>query len=223
MIDKLIAFFSSTLDILIVFFSLLLCQHGNQRKTGSNVDNLWLGVENTLKEKNINVGTNCIQLVSCESVKIGNVGALETPIKKGPNESRQRLDFETEDKENIVDGSYKRRRTESENLEHSDNENFLNTVKNNDRENELERQAEETIQYNEKMWIVGNMKVNVRDALTGWQKRKDRPRTGLAFYDIIDLTPRSNSDFIRFLPIDAMYEMKRFVQNINLFRERANC
>lgn len=32
----------------------------------------------------------------------------------------------------------------------------------------------------------------------------------LAFYDIIDLTPGSNSDFIRTLPIDAMNDMKRF-------------
>ena len=32
----------------------------------------------------------------------------------------------------------------------------------------------------------------------------------LAFYDIIDLTPGSNSEFIRSLSIDAMYEMKPF-------------
>ncbi|RHZ73776.1 hypothetical protein Glove_229g147 [Diversispora epigaea] len=164
------------------------------------MDNLWLSVGKTLKEKNVNVGTNCIQLVSCESVKIGDVGdkqSLEIPIKKGPNELKQRLDFETEDKENTVGGSYKRRRTEGGNLEHSDNENFLNAVK-------------KTIQYNGKMWIVGNTKINIRDVLTEWQKRIGRPRTDLAFYDIIDLTPGSNSDFIRSLPIDAMYEMKQF-------------
>ncbi|CAG8717291.1 7439_t:CDS:2, partial [Acaulospora morrowiae] len=177
-------------DILIAFFLCPLCQNKNQRKAGSNMDNLWLDIGKTLKEKNIN--------------------SLEIPIKKGPNELKQRLDFETEDKENTVGGSYKRRRTEGGNLEHSDNENFLNAVKSNDNENELERQAEETIQYNGKMWIVGNTKINIRDVLTEWQKRIGRPRADLAFYDIIDLTPGSNSDFIRSLPIDAMYEMKQF-------------
>lgn len=32
----------------------------------------------------------------------------------------------------------------------------------------------------------------------------------LAFYDIIDITPGSNSDFIRSLPNDAISEMKQF-------------
>lgn len=32
----------------------------------------------------------------------------------------------------------------------------------------------------------------------------------LAFYDIIDVTPGSNSDFIRSQPNDAIYEMKQF-------------
>ncbi|CAG8729971.1 17906_t:CDS:2, partial [Funneliformis caledonium] len=204
----------------------------NQRKAGSNVDNLWLGVERTLKEKNINAGTNCIQLVACEGVKISNVGdkrSLATPIKKGSNEFKQQLgiyiiyylcllnvtliDFKTEDKGNTVDGSYKRRRTEDEDhedLEHPNSENFLNNEKSTDNDDELERHAEETIQYDGKIWIVGNTKINVRDALTKWQKRKDKPRTDLAFYDIIDITPGSNSDFIRSLPNDAIHEMKQF-------------
>ena len=32
----------------------------------------------------------------------------------------------------------------------------------------------------------------------------------LASYDIIDITPGSNSDFIRSLPNDAIHEMKQF-------------
>ena len=89
------------------------------------------------------------------------------------------IDFKTEDKENKVDGSYKRRRTEDEDhedLEHPNSENFLNNEKNTDND-ELEKHAEETIQYGGKIWIVGNTKINVRDALTKWQKRKDKPRT----------------------------------------------
>lgn len=78
-----------------------------------------------------------------------------------------KVDFETEDKEN----SYKRRR------EDLDNVNFLYDEKNTNEEDELEKHAEETIQYNGKIWIVGSTKINVRDALTKWQKRKDRPRT----------------------------------------------
>ncbi|CAB4493085.1 unnamed protein product [Rhizophagus irregularis] len=169
----------------------------NHRKAGSNIDKLWLCVEKTFQEKNINAGTNCIQLVSCEGVNISNVGdkrSLATPI------TDKHLDFETEDKEN----SYKRRR------EDLDNVNFLYDEKNTNEEDELEKHAEETIQYNGKIWIVGSTKINVRDALTKWQKRKDRPRTDLAFYDIIDVTPGSNSDFIRSQPNDAIYEMKQF-------------
>ncbi|CAG8703080.1 11051_t:CDS:2, partial [Racocetra fulgida] len=65
------------------------------------------------------------------------------------------------------------------------NEILLNIVNINGNENELERHAEETIQHNGKIWIV-------------------------AFYDIIDLTPGSNSAFMRFLPNDAVHEMKQF-------------
>ena len=78
------------------------------------------------------------------------------------------IDFKTEDKENTVDGSYKRRRTEDEDhedLEHPNSENFLNNEKSTDND-ELERHAEETIQHDGKIWIVGNTKINVRDALT---------------------------------------------------------
>ncbi len=48
----------------------------NQRKKGNNLDKLWLSVENkeVLREKNINTGTNCIQLVSCEGIQISNIG-----------------------------------------------------------------------------------------------------------------------------------------------------
>ncbi|PKC02044.1 hypothetical protein RhiirA5_364464 [Rhizophagus irregularis] len=168
------------------------CQNQNHRKAGSNIDKLWLCVEKTFQEKNINAGTNCIQLVSCEGVNISNVGdkrSLATPIT---------------DKHLDKENSYKRRR------EDLDNVNFLYDEKNTNEEDELEKHAEETIQYNGKIWIVGSTKINVRDALTKWQKRKDRPRTDLAFYDIIDVTPGSNSDFIRSQPNDAIYEMKQF-------------
>lgn len=60
-------------------------------------------------------------------------------------------------------------------MEHSDNKNFFNTVKYDDNENELEKQAEQTIQYDGKIWIV--TKINVCDALTKWQKQIGRSRT----------------------------------------------
>ncbi|CAJ0747366.1 22076_t:CDS:2 [Entrophospora sp. SA101] len=90
---------------------------------GSNIDILWSSVGETLKEKNINVGTNYIQLVSCKGVNIGNIGdkwSFKTQIKKGSS-------FETEDKKNPAGNSYKCQRTEGENMKHSDNKNFFNT------------------------------------------------------------------------------------------------
>ncbi|RGB22742.1 hypothetical protein C1646_775618 [Rhizophagus diaphanus] len=51
-----------------------------QRKEGNNIDKLWLTVENkenrnlVLQERNVNTGTNCIQLVSCKDIQISNVG-----------------------------------------------------------------------------------------------------------------------------------------------------
>ncbi|KAF0436357.1 hypothetical protein F8M41_004715 [Gigaspora margarita] len=71
--------------------------------------------------------------------------------------------YETEDKENPAGSSYKRQRTEGENMEHSDNKNFFNTVKYDDNENELEKQAEQTIQYDGKIWIV--TKINLLDSV----------------------------------------------------------
>ncbi|CAH1765548.1 4351_t:CDS:2, partial [Entrophospora sp. SA101] len=59
---------------------------------GSNIDILWSSVGETLKEKNINVGTNYIQLVSCKGVNIGNIGdkwSFKTQIKKGSSELKQ--------------------------------------------------------------------------------------------------------------------------------------
>ncbi|CAI2193131.1 8330_t:CDS:2, partial [Funneliformis geosporum] len=44
---------------------------------GNNLDKLWLAIENkgrVLQEKNVNMRTNCIQLVSCEGIQISNVG-----------------------------------------------------------------------------------------------------------------------------------------------------
>ncbi|CAG8722325.1 11998_t:CDS:2, partial [Gigaspora margarita] len=92
--------------------------------------------------------------------------------------------LETEDKENPAGSSYKRQRTEGENMEHSDNKNFFNTVKYDDNENELEKQTEQTIQYDGKIWIV--TKINVY------------------------ITPGTNGDFIRSMPNDAMHEIMLF-------------
>ncbi|CAG8703605.1 32309_t:CDS:2, partial [Racocetra persica] len=50
---------------------LLDCYEGNA------IDKLWLTVENKkpiLKERNVNEGTNCIQLVSCKDIHINNIG-----------------------------------------------------------------------------------------------------------------------------------------------------
>ncbi|CAG8533239.1 10765_t:CDS:2 [Dentiscutata erythropus] len=161
------------------------------------MDSLW---SETLKEKNINTGSNYAQLVSCEGVTIENIGdkqSFETQIKEGSSQSKQRL--EIEDKENHRT-TYKRQR-----MEHLDNANVFNT---DDNEYELEKQAEQTVQYNGKMWVVN--KINVRDALTKWQKQMGRSRTDLAYYDIIDITPGTNSEFIRSLPNDAKRVIMRF-------------
>ncbi|CAG8819769.1 32883_t:CDS:2, partial [Racocetra persica] len=49
------------------------------------------------------------------------------------------------------------------------------------------------------------------EALTKWKQVKVRPRTDLAFYDIIDITPGSNSDFLRSLPDNAVHEIKQLI------------
>ncbi|CAI2191016.1 17188_t:CDS:10 [Funneliformis geosporum] len=83
----------------------------------------------------------------------------------------------------------------------------LRDVKRMDNEDdELEVHAKETIRNDGKKWIICG--TDVRDALSKW-KKKTRPRTDLAFYDIVDVTPGSNSDFIRSLPKDVVHEIRQ--------------
>ncbi|CAG8741144.1 3584_t:CDS:2, partial [Acaulospora morrowiae] len=80
-------------------------------------------------------------------------------------------------------------------------------ISNEERSNdELDAYVNETIQDGNK-WIV--CETDVRDLLIIWKQEKPRPRTDLAFYDIIDITPGSNSDFVQSLPNDAVQEMKQ--------------
>ncbi|CAG8750138.1 4779_t:CDS:2, partial [Dentiscutata heterogama] len=72
--------------------------------------------------------------------------------------------------------------------------------------NELDAYVNETIRDGNK-WIVCD--TDVRDLLIKWKQEKPRPRTDLAFYDIIDITLGSNSDFVQSLPIDAVQDMKQ--------------
>ncbi|UZO18974.1 uncharacterized protein OCT59_010280 [Rhizophagus irregularis] len=62
----------------------------------------------------------------------------------------------------------------------------------------LETLAKETLVRNEE-WIIGFGKINVRESLKKWKREKDRPHNDLGYYDIIDLTPGSNSDFVNSL------------------------
>ncbi|CAG8625310.1 7151_t:CDS:10 [Ambispora gerdemannii] len=80
-------------------------------------------------------------------------------------------------------------------------------ISNEERSNdELDAYVNETIRDGNK-WIVCD--TDVRDLLVKWKQEKPRPRTDLAFYDIIDITPGSNSDFVQSLPNDAVQDMKQ--------------
>ncbi|CAG8589392.1 10615_t:CDS:10 [Ambispora leptoticha] len=80
-------------------------------------------------------------------------------------------------------------------------------ISNEERSNdELDAYVNETIRDGNK-WIVCD--TDVRDLLVKWKQAKPRPRTDLAFYDIIDITPGSNSDFVQSLPDDAVQDMKQ--------------
>ncbi|CAG8635626.1 10015_t:CDS:2, partial [Paraglomus occultum] len=72
---------------------------------------------------------------------------------------------------------------------------------------ELELHAEESIRGDEEKWIMGD--TDLHDALTKWKQKKVWPRTDLGFYDIVDVTPGSNSDFVRSLPIDIVHEIRQ--------------
>ncbi|CAG8667612.1 14957_t:CDS:2, partial [Acaulospora morrowiae] len=72
---------------------------------------------------------------------------------------------------------------------------------------------ETTLQRNEE-WIIGTNKVNVRDSLTLWQNEKKRPHNDLAYYDIIDITPGTNSDFVKKRSKDEFEEMMKYGSSI---------
>ncbi|KAG9300777.1 hypothetical protein G9A89_023575 [Geosiphon pyriformis] len=72
----------------------------------------------------------------------------------------------------------------------------------------LERCARETFQRDGE-WLVGIKKMNVRDMLTLWQNERERSHDDLAYYDIIDITPKTNSDFLNDWP-DEKGEMSKF-------------
>ncbi|CAG8637828.1 9117_t:CDS:2 [Rhizophagus irregularis] len=61
----------------------------------------------------------------------------------------------------------------------------------------LETLAKESLVRNEE-WIIGG-KINVRESLKKWKREKVRPHNDLGYYDIIDITPGSNSDFVNSL------------------------
>ncbi|CAG8597771.1 5057_t:CDS:10 [Ambispora leptoticha] len=69
----------------------------------------------------------------------------------------------------------------------------------------LETLAKESLVRNEE-WIIGG-KINVRESLKKWKREKVRPHNDLGYYDIIDLTPESNSDFVNSLSKSEYEEM----------------
>ncbi|CAI2184823.1 10932_t:CDS:2 [Funneliformis geosporum] len=70
--------------------------------------------------------------------------------------------------------------------------------------------AKETTLQRNGEWIIGTNKVNVRDLLTLWQNEKKRPHNDLAYYDIIDVTPGTNSDFVKKRSKDEFEEMMKY-------------
>ncbi|RHZ76319.1 hypothetical protein Glove_199g193 [Diversispora epigaea] len=75
-------------------------------------------------------------------------------------------------------------------------------------------------------WFIGFGSVNVRESLKKWKCEKDRPLNDLGYYDIIDLTPGTNSDFINSLSKSEYEEMKCFnppkIPNTSDFRKEVN-
>ncbi|CAG8493516.1 3880_t:CDS:10 [Gigaspora margarita] len=62
---------------------------------------------------------------------------------------------------------------------------------------------------NDENLIIGNF--NVREFLMNWKLRNNPPCDDLAYYDILDLTPGSNSDFVKnYLPIEV-FDLKKSV------------
>ncbi|GBC19156.2 uncharacterized protein OCT59_015084 [Rhizophagus irregularis] len=72
--------------------------------------------------------------------------------------------------------------------------------------------SESSKMINDEERTARTMKRNGTDlcnALTKWKQKKARPRTDLGFYNIVDITPGSNSDFVRSLPIDVIREIRQ--------------
>ncbi|CAG8815930.1 22767_t:CDS:2, partial [Gigaspora margarita] len=83
----------------------------------------------------------------------------------------------------------------------------IDNIRKKERKNdEFESDVYETIR-NGKTWIIHG--TDVCDELEKWKQGKSRSRTDLAFYDIVDITPGSNSDFIRSLQNDVVEEMRQ--------------
>ncbi|CAG8818087.1 29650_t:CDS:10 [Gigaspora margarita] len=79
-----------------------------------------------------------------------------------------------------------------------------------DYNDELDKLAKETTLQSNGEWIIGTNKVNVRDLLTLWQNEKKRPHNDLAYYDIIDITPGTNSDFVKKRSKDEFDEIMKY-------------
>ncbi|KAF0485242.1 hypothetical protein F8M41_022852 [Gigaspora margarita] len=79
-----------------------------------------------------------------------------------------------------------------------------------DYNDELDKLAKKTTLQSNGEWIIGTNKVNVRDLLTLWQNEKKRPHNDLAYYDIIDITPSTNSDFVKKRSKDEFDEMMKY-------------
>lgn len=122
---------------------------------------------------------------------------------KEPSAKRARIDKDQE-AENSSDNETEDDDYQSDN-DHQDDDGVEKRMVSED--DELEVYAKETIRDDGTKWIVCG--TDVRDALTKWKQEKARPRTDLAFYDIIDMTPGSNSDFARLLPNDAVREIRK--------------
>ncbi|CAG8637728.1 9533_t:CDS:2 [Ambispora leptoticha] len=88
----------------------------SQRKEGNIIDKLWLTVENKksiLQERNVNGGTNCIQLVSCKSIHISNVGHNKRNYENDENKNSETptkkllVDNDNSSSENDKHGKYR--------------------------------------------------------------------------------------------------------------------
>ncbi|CAG8754343.1 2507_t:CDS:2, partial [Racocetra persica] len=68
---------------------------------------------------------------------------------------------------------------------------------------------------------------NVRESLINWKLRNNPPCDDLAYYDILDLTPGSNSDFVKnYMPMEVykklMCEQKPQQKEYNEIKHHIN-